>query len=47
MNDNVKMSVKDSLELMRKLMEMIKMNKEYAELLEKRIALLEKNYDRV
>ncbi len=47
MNDDVKMSVKDSLELMRKLMEMIKMNKEYAELLEKRIALLEKNYDRV
>ena len=47
MNNDVKMSVKDSLELMRKLMEMIKMNKEYAELLEKRIALLEKNYDRV
>ena len=47
MNNDVKMSVKDSLELMKKLMEMIKMNKEYAELLEKRIVLLEKNYDRV
>ena len=42
MNDEVKMSVKDSLELMEKLMDMIKMTKEYAELLEKRIALLEK-----
>jgi len=41
-NHEVKMSVKDSLELMEKLMDMIKMTKEYAELLEKRIALLEK-----
>ncbi len=47
MNNDVKMSVKDSLELMRKLMEMIKMNTDYAKLLEKRIKLLEKNYDRV
>jgi|AACY02.14.fsa_nt_gi hypothetical protein len=41
-NHEVKMSVKDSLELMEKLMDMIKMTKEYAELLERRIALLEK-----
>ena len=33
---------KDTLELIKELFEMIKMNKQYAELLEKRIALLEK-----
>jgi len=34
---------KDTLELIKELFEMIKMNKQYAELLEKRIALLEKS----
>ena len=37
------MSTKDTLELFKQLLEMIKMNKQYAELLEKRIALLEKS----
>ena len=36
------MSTKDTLELFKQLLEMIKMNKQYAELLEKRIKLLEK-----
>ena len=36
------MSTKDTLELFKQLLDMIKMNKQYAELLEKRIALLEK-----
>jgi hypothetical protein len=33
---------KDTLEMFKELMEIIKLNKQYAELLEKRIALLEK-----
>jgi len=37
------MSTKDTLELFKQLLEMIKMNKQYAELLEKRITLLEKS----
>ena len=37
------MSTKDTLELFKQLLEMIKMNNQYAELLEKRIALLEKS----
>ena len=37
------MSTKDTLELFKQLLEMIKMNKQYTELLEKRIALLEKS----
>ena len=37
------MSTKDTLELFKQLLDMIKMNKQYAELLEKRIALLEKS----
>ena len=41
------MSTKDTLELFKQLLEMIKMNKQYAELLEKRIALLEKANDRI
>ena len=36
------MSTKDTLELFKQLLDMIKMNKQYAELLEKRIELLEK-----
>ena len=42
MNDDVKMSVKDSLDLMKELMSMIKLNTDYIKILEKRIALLEK-----
>ena len=37
------MSTKDTLELFKQLLDMIKMNKQYAELLEKRITLLEKS----
>jgi hypothetical protein len=47
MNEDVKMSVKDTLDLMKELMGMIKLNTDYIKILEKRIALLEKNNDRV
>ena len=42
MNNDVKMSVKDTLDLMKELMGMIKLNTDYIKILEKRIALLEK-----
>ena len=47
MNEDVKMSVKDTLDLMKELMSMIKLNTDYIKILEKRIASLEKNNDRV